>query len=64
MNDSTPRNGLAMITTGALMLIASVLYLFLVEDPFPMWLIIGGAGMMFIGAGIGIQRQHSERTRR
>lgn len=52
-----------MLIAGALMLLVSVLYLFLVEDPFPMWLLIGGAGVMFIGVGSAIQRQHSEGTR-
>ena len=63
MSESTPRNGVAMLIVGALMLLASVLYLFLVEEPFPMWLLIGGAGVMFIGVGSAIQRQHSEKTR-
>lgn len=63
MSDSTPRNGLVMLVVGALMLIASVLYLLLVEDPFPMWLLIGGAGVMFIGVGSAIERQQSEGTR-
>ncbi len=53
---SESRNKLAMIVTGALMLLASVLYLVFVEDPFPMWLIIGGAGVMFIGVGSSIRR--------
>lgn len=35
MSDSTSRNGLAMIVTGALMLLGSFLYLILVGDPFP-----------------------------
>lgn len=52
-----------MLIAGALMLLVSVLYLFLVEDPFPMWLLIGGAGVMFIGVGSAIQRQQSEGTR-
>ncbi len=64
MSDSTQPNRLAMIITGALMLLASVLYLLLMEDPFPMWLIIGGAGVVFIGVGSAIQRQDSERTHR
>jgi hypothetical protein len=62
MGNSAPRNGLATMIVGALMLLASVLYVFLVEDPFPMWLIIGGAGVMFIGVGSAIQRRYSERT--
>lgn len=53
-----------MMIVGAVMLIASALYLFLVDDPFPMWLIIGGAGVMFIGVGSAVQRQHSGRDRR
>ncbi len=58
-----PRSGLMMQIVGALMLLGSVLYLFLVEDPFPMWLLIGGAGLMFIGVGSAIQRQRSGGTR-
>jgi drug/metabolite transporter superfamily protein YnfA len=58
MSDSKPRNGLVMMITGGLMLLASVLYLLLVDDSFPMWLIIGGAGVMFIGVGSAIQNQH------
>lgn len=60
MSDSTLRNGLVMRITGVVMLLASVLYLFLVEDPFPMWLILGGAGVMFIGVGSTIGRQQSQ----
>lgn len=60
MSDTTVRNGVVMMTVGVLMLIASALYLFLVDDPFPMWLIIGGAGVMFIGVGSSVQRQHSD----
>lgn len=63
MTDSKQRNQLAMMLTGVLMLLASLLYLFLVEDPFPMWLIIGGAGVMFIGVGSAIRRQHSAGSR-
>jgi hypothetical protein len=59
MSDS--RKTLVMMITGALMLLASVLYLFFVEDPFPMWLILGGAGVMFIGVGSSIQRGESTR---
>ena len=60
MSDSTLRNGLVMRITGVVMLLASVLYLFLVEDPFPMWLILGGAGVMFIGVGSTIGKQKSQ----
>lgn len=63
MTESKSRNRLAMLTAGALMLLASVLYLLFVEDPFPMWLIIGGAGVMFIGVGSAIQSEHSKGTR-
>lgn len=62
MSDVTLRNGLIMRIVGMLMLLASVVYLFLVEDPLPMWLILGGAGVMFIGVGLAIERQDSERT--
>lgn len=56
----TLRNGLVMRITGVVILLASVLFLFLVEDPFPMWLILGGAGVMFIGVGSTIGRQQSQ----
>lgn len=46
------------------MLLVSVLYLFLVDDPFPMWLIIGGAGVVFIGAGSAIQNHRPPGTSR
>ena len=62
MADSKSRNRAAMTLTGSLLLVASVLYLFFVEDPFPMWLIIGGAGVMFIGAAASFQRR-SQGTR-
>ncbi len=64
MSESKAHNGLAMTITGGLMLIASVLYLFLSDDPFPMWLIIGGAGVMFIGTGAAVQNQHPKGTSR
>lgn len=64
MSGPSHRNGRVMIVTGVFMLLGSVLYLFLAVDPFPMWLIIGGAGVMFIGAGSAIQRQDSGQTRR
>ena len=57
---STSRNGLVMMITGVLMLLASVLYVFLVDDAFPMWLIISGAGVMFIGVGSSIGKQQSQ----
>lgn len=63
MSDSKPRNGLVMMVTGGLLLVASVLYLFLVNDLFPMWLIIGGAGVMFIGTGAAIQNQRPGASR-
>lgn len=57
MSESKSRNALIMMITGGLMLLASALYLFLVDDPFPMWLVIGGAGVMFIGVGASIGNQ-------
>ncbi len=57
MSESKHRNGLVMTITGGLMLLVSVVYVVLIDDPFPMWLIIGGAGVMFIGAGRAIQNQ-------
>jgi hypothetical protein len=64
MSDTKTRDGLVMTIVGTLMLVASALYLFLVDDPFPMWLIISGAGVMFIGVGSAVRRQHPEGNRR
>ena len=64
MSGSKPRNGLVMMIAGALMLLASLLYLLLVDDPFPMWLIISGVGVMFIGVGSATKNQHPGGTTR
>lgn len=45
-----------MAVTGVLMLVAALLMLVFMEDPFPMWLIISGCGIMFIGVGSALQR--------
>jgi len=63
VTNSRPRTGKVMTATGGLMLLAAVLFLFLVDDPFPMWLLIGGAGVMFIGVGSALQRQNAEGNR-
>ncbi len=62
MSEPKRRNGVVMMVTGGLMLLASLVYLFFVDDPFPMWLIIGGAGVMFIGVGKAVQDDHPKGT--
>jgi hypothetical protein len=43
------RSGLAMALTGVVMLLAALGMLILLDEPFPMWLVIAGGGVMFIG---------------
>jgi drug/metabolite transporter superfamily protein YnfA len=51
------RSGVIMQMLGGLMLIVALLWLIVVEDPFPMWLIIAGGGVMFIGVGASMRKQ-------
>ena len=51
------RSGVIVQILGGLMLIVALLWLIVVEDPFPMWLIIAGGGVMFIGVGASIRQQ-------
>jgi hypothetical protein len=50
------RSGLVMTLTGVAMLLAALGMLTLMGDPFPMWLIIAGGGVMFIGVGASVRR--------
>ena len=50
------RNGRVMMAVGLLGLVAALGWLLLASEPFPMWLIIAGAGLMFLGVGASLGR--------
>ena len=47
--------GAVMQIVGILMVVGALIWLLVVEDPFPMWLIIAGGGLMFLGVGAAIR---------
>lgn len=58
--DLETRNaGVAMVVVGLVGLVVAVLWLFLTDDPFPMWLIFAGGGLTFIGAGAAMRRNRT-----
>jgi hypothetical protein len=58
MSSSTdrPGPGAIMQLAGAAMLVVAAIWILAVDDPFPMWLIIAGAGLMFLGVGAAQRR--------
>ena len=52
----TTNRGTIMSVVGVIGLVAAVVWLFVVDDPFPMWLVLAGGGLTFIGAGAAIRR--------
>lgn len=46
-----------MMITGGLMVLAGTLILVLAEDSSPLWLIISGGGVLFLGTGSALRRQ-------
>lgn len=58
MSTSTSRSqsGTAMQIVGLVMIVVAVIWLFVVDEPFPMWLIIAGGGVMFLGVGAAVRR--------
>ena len=51
------RRGQVMVLVGLLGVIAALAWLIWVTDPFPMWLIIAGGGLVFLGAGAAMTRR-------
>jgi hypothetical protein len=45
-----------MMIVGLLMVAVAAVWLVVVSEPFPMWLIIAGAGLVFLGAGAALSR--------
>jgi drug/metabolite transporter superfamily protein YnfA len=47
---------MAMQIVGLVMIVVAVIWLFVVDDSVPMWLIIAGGGVMFLGVGAAVRR--------
>lgn len=56
LSQSPTRPARIMMIVGALGLVVALVWLLAVPDPFPMWLIIAGGGLTFIGAGAALTR--------
>jgi preprotein translocase subunit Sss1 len=56
LSQSQKRRALAMTVVGVLGLLAALVWLLVVSEPFPMWLVIAGFGLVFIGAGAALNR--------
>ena len=50
--------GVAMMIVGGVMLVAAASLLLFVDDSFPMWLLVSGAGLMFLGVGAAMRADH------
>ena len=47
--------GVAMMIVGGVMVAAAASLLLFVDDSFPMWLLVSGAGLMFLGVGSAVR---------
>jgi hypothetical protein len=50
----TSRRGRMMMLVGLVFLVAAAGWLLMAAEPFPTWLIIAGAGLMFVGVGAAV----------
>jgi hypothetical protein len=50
------RRGQIMMIVGLMALLAAAGWLWMVADPFPMWLILAGGGLLFLGVGASLNR--------
>ena len=51
------QRGRVMVGVGVLALVAAAVWVVVAVEPFPMWLILAGGGLLFIGAGSALQRR-------
>ena len=49
------RSGLVMQLVGVAMMVLALMWLVVADDPFPMWLILAGGGVTFLGVGASIR---------
>jgi len=50
------RRGQVMMGMGLVFLLAAAAWLLMAAEPFPMWLILAGGGLVFMGAGAAVNR--------
>jgi hypothetical protein len=55
-NRGTP--GVVMAIVGGVMILAAASLLLFVDDSFPMWLLVAGAGLMFLAVGGATRADH------
>ena len=53
------RQWLAMELIGVVLIVAAFAVLVLVDDPLPLWVVLAGGGVMFLGAGAVIRGDSS-----
>jgi hypothetical protein len=49
-----------MMIVGGVMVVAAASLLLFVDDSFPMWLLVAGAGLMFLAVGAVVRSDHQE----
>jgi len=54
------QSGVMMQIVGAAMVVVAAIWLFVSDEPFPMWLIVAGGGVMFLSAGAAVRRAGTE----
>jgi hypothetical protein len=47
-----------MMAVGLVLIVAGLVWLLVVTPPLPMWIVLTGGGLVFLGAGAALRRQH------
>ena len=55
-NTSRTQSGAVMQVVGVVMVVVAAIWLFVADEPFPMWLIVAGGGVMLLGVGAAVRR--------
>jgi drug/metabolite transporter superfamily protein YnfA len=53
---SRTQSGAVMQIFGVVMIVVAAIWLFVADEAFPMWLIIAGGGLLFLGVGAAVRR--------
>jgi len=53
-------SSVTMMIVGGVMVVAAAFLLLFVDDSFPMWLLVAGAGLMFLAVGAVVRSDHQE----
>jgi hypothetical protein len=46
-----------MMAVGLVLIVSGAVWLFTVTPALPMWIVLSGAGLVFVGAGAALRRQ-------